>query len=200
LRQPLSNPLRNLVPILLAAVAGTPGVLTAAGLTGAGIVKGTIYDAVKEELLSRGQDEATAEAKAQEAQAYGGKNLDMILAGTVLGMVAGRTGAERLILNRIATKAAAKEAATAGAVRRGFAGAIEEGAPEFVQAAQERLAENIALQREGFDVPTMRGVVGAGALEGITGGVLGGGIGACCAAATYPTTSTNSTARSFAST
>jgi hypothetical protein len=166
------------VPILLAAVAGTPGVLTAAGLTGAGIVKGTIYDAVKEELLSRGQDEATAEAKAQEAQAYGGKNLDMILAGTVLGMVAGRTGAERLILNRIATKAAAKEAAAAGAVRRGFAGAVEEGAPEFVQAAQERLAENIALQREGFDVPTMRGVVGAGALEGLTGGVFGGGIGA----------------------
>jgi hypothetical protein len=174
----LSQAAGSTVPILLAAVAGTPGVLTAAGLTGAGIVKGTIYDAVKEELLSRGQDEATAEAKAQEAQAYGGKNLDMILAGTVLGMVAGRTGAERLILNRIATKAAAKEAATAGAVRRGFAGAIEEGAPEFVQAAQERLAENIALQREGFDVPTMRGVVGAGALEGITGGVLGGGIGA----------------------
>jgi hypothetical protein len=32
--------------------------------------------------------------------------------------------------------------------------------PEAAQAGQEQLAGNIALQREGFDVPTFRGVAG----------------------------------------
>ena len=35
------------------------------------------------------------------------------------------------------------------------------------------MAQNIALQREGFDVPTMRGVVGQGTLEGVAGLGLG---------------------------
>ncbi|NBW19261.1 MAG: hypothetical protein EBR82_65930, partial [Caulobacteraceae bacterium] len=46
------------------------------------------------------------------------------------------------------------------------------------QAGQEQLAENIALQRQGFDVPTMRGVAGQAALEGLAGFGLGAGLGA----------------------
>jgi hypothetical protein len=48
----------------------------------------------------------------------------------------------------------------------------------MAQAGQEQLAQNIALQREGFDVSTLRGVAGAATLEGLAGGALGGGLGA----------------------
>jgi hypothetical protein len=43
----------------------------------------------------------------------------------------------------------------------------------FGQAGQEQLAQNIAAQREGVDVPTMRGVVGQATLEGLAGLGLG---------------------------
>ena len=169
----LSQAAGSTVPILLGAVAGAPGVLVTSAAVGTGLLKGAIYDTVKEELIKTGAPPNVAEDKAQEAQAYGGKNLDMILAGTALGTIAGRTGVERMILNKIIAKEAA-ERGVAGAAARG---AVEEAVPEIIQASQEQLAKNIALQREGFDVPTMRGVVGAGALEGIAGGTLGAGVG-----------------------
>jgi hypothetical protein len=48
---------------------------------------------------------------------------------------------------------------------------------EGLQGGQERLAANIAVGREGFDVEPMRGVVGQATLEGAIGSVLGGGAG-----------------------
>jgi hypothetical protein len=48
--------------------------------------------------------------------------------------------------------------------------------PEALQAGQEQMAANIALQREGFDVATSRGVAGAATSEGLVGGLLGGPI------------------------
>jgi hypothetical protein len=180
----VSEALGTAAPIILGAlsakVLGAGALATSAistgiaGAQGAGLIKGNIYDAVKEAMLDAGDSPVVAEEKAQEAQAYGGKNLDMILAGTALGALAGRTGVEKLILNRLA----GKEAAEKGLLRRVGEGAVTEAAPEFVQAAQEAAATNIALQREGIDVPTMRGVVGQATLEGLAGSALGATAGA----------------------
>ena len=142
-------------------------------LTGAGVVKGTIYETVKEELVRAGTPPDVAEKKAEEAQAYGGENLDMILGGTALGVLAGRTGIERYITGKIAAKEAAKEAAEQGIAKKAIIGGVEEAVPEFLQASQEQLASNVALQRQGFDIPTLRGVVGAGTLEALAGFGLG---------------------------
>lgn len=159
--------------------ATATGVSTGLGATmGAGVVKGTIYSSVKDALMEAGQDEATAEAKAQEAQAYGGENWGSILAGTVLGGVAGRTGVEKMILGRFAAKEGAEQALLPAAGR----GAVTEAVPEAVQAGQEKMAENIALQKfadeTGEEVPLFRGVAGQAALEGLVGGALGAGVGA----------------------
>ena len=185
----------------LSAPASVPAALVATGTAlgvgatmGAGTVKGTIYEETKKALQEAGVDEKKAEETALKAQEYGGKNLDMILAGAGLGAIAGRTGVEKQAINaltkKIATNVAAKEAAEAAVAKTGagtatkkvLAEAGKEAAPEFAQAAQEKLAENIALQRTGeaegiralAETPTMRGVVGAGTLEALAGGVLGG--------------------------
>lgn len=203
-------------PVILATlgtqILGAP-VMVARGLgmalgagMGAGTVKGTIYEETKKALLDAKVPEDQAEARAQLAQSYGGKNLDMILAGTAFGGLTATTGVEKTLVNSMAKRilakagiketteiaaketveAAAKEAAkkTAEAAakktlpRRVATGVVTEAAPEAAQAAQEKVAENIALQREGFDVPTFRGVAGAATLEGMLGGVLGGGVSA----------------------
>lgn len=162
------------------------GLLTGAGM-GAGTVKGTIYEETKKVLTDSGVPEDQAEARAQMAQSYGGKNLDMILAGTALGGLAATTGVEKALIGpltrRILSQAATKEAtetvakeAAKSLPRRALTAGAAEAAPEFAQASQEKLAENIALQREGFDVPTMRGVVGSGTLEALAGAGLGAGV------------------------
>jgi hypothetical protein len=61
--------------------------------------------------------------------------------------------------------------------RSGAAG-VAEAAPEAAQAFQEQVAQNIALQREGFDVPTFRGAVANTTLEGLAGFGIGAPIGA----------------------
>jgi len=176
-----------------AAVAKGVGLGLGAGM-GAGVVKGTIYEETKQALLDAKMPEDQAEARAQLAQSYGGENLDMILAGAALGGLASTTGVEkaltgplaRNILARAGMKEAAKEAAeqgaermaTQGLARRVGTGAVTEAVPEFLQGSQEQLAANLALQREGFDVDTMRGVIGAGTLEGLVGAGMGAGIGA----------------------
>jgi len=71
-----------------AMVAGTGATM------GAGIIKGEIYSAVKEELEQSGMSPEQAEAAAQEAQSYGGENLDQIALGAIIGAVASRTGIE----------------------------------------------------------------------------------------------------------
>ena len=151
-------------------VRGTGALIGAA--MGTGMVKGSIYDAVNQQLLDAGVTEEQAAKAASQAQAYTGDNLGMIGTGGFLGAITGGTGIEPALAG-VVTKGVAKSFAGRMAL-----GAVAEGIPEVAQGGQERLAQNLALQNAGFDVPTMRGVVGAGAYEGLVGGVLGGGIGA----------------------
>jgi hypothetical protein len=154
------------------------------GAMGAGVVKSTIYDVVYEEVLKKTKSEEIAKAKAQEAQSYTGDNWDSILGGTALGTIAGITGIEKNIVGRLSAKKAAQEAGEKAAAevvkttaKKSIAGAAaKEAVPEGAQAGQEQLAANIALQREGFDVPTFRGVAGQIALEGTLSSVLGAGV------------------------
>lgn len=140
---------------------------------GSGAVKGQIYEGVKEALAETGMSPEQVEARAQLAQAYGGENLDMILAGAALGGLASATGIEPILARQAAKsivgRSIAGRAATTG---------VAEAAPEIAQGSQEQLAQNIALQREGFDVDTFRGVAGAGTLEGLAGAGLGATVGA----------------------
>lgn len=189
-------------PAILAGIGtfllGAPAaVTTAAGLgvgalMGSGTVKSSIYDATKQ-ILTEQKDlnlsPKQIEDIAVKAQEYGGKNTDMILAGTILGAIGSSTGAEPIIARGLAQriigktvekeaqqaaiKAVGKEAtetaAKRGIVKQGAVTGTKEFGTEFAQAGQEQLAQNIAQQREGFDVPTMRGVVGQGTLEGLAG-------------------------------
>jgi hypothetical protein len=162
---------------------------------GAGTVKGSIYDATKQILgektkMSPEQIEKTA----IEAQNYEGKNLDQIMLGALITGVGSVTGAEtalaRQLAKGIATTAAQKEAvklatkeATEIAAKRGvIKNAAYTAGKEFLgegaEGGQERMAQNIAQQRLGFDVPTMQGVVGQATLEGMAGlgmGAVSGG-------------------------
>jgi len=152
---------------------------------GAGEAKGSIYEATKEELLNIKVPKDKAEQIAIAAQEYGGKNLDQILLAAGLGAATSATGFEASaikgmttrILSKAAVKetagAAAKEVAEKGVARSIATGIGKESIPELLQGSQIQLAENLALQREGFDVPTMRGVVSQGALEALSGAPLG---------------------------
>ena len=79
---------------------------------------------------------------------------------------------------KTATEEATKKAAERGIVKQGAIAAGTEFATEFPQGGQEQLAQNLALQRQGFDVPTMRGVVSQGTMEGLAGAGMGGAAGA----------------------
>jgi hypothetical protein len=185
---------------LMATLASAPALvgLGVSALTGAvmgaGTVKGAIYEATKQALAENtDMSPKEIEARAVLAQEYGGKNLDQILMGSALGTVGASTGVEPALARQLAkgiatkeaTKAAIKQnaaketalAAERGVVKQGAITAGKELATEFPQGAQEQLAQNIALQREGIDVPTMRGVVGQGTLEGLAGLGMGAATG-----------------------
>ena len=181
------------LPFVGAAVAtGGTGVIpavTLAGLgtaSGVGTIKGAIYDTVYDEFVKNGASEKDAEAAAMRAQEYGGKNMDQIALGGAIGALASATGfppqfARTLGANaakNIAARVTAREAVEVGARRSVLGGAaksaVVEAAPEAVQGGQEQLARNVALQREGFDVDTWRGVAGQAAAEGIASLFLGG--------------------------
>ncbi len=185
------NAVGSVVPTL-AAAALTGGGSAAAQLAaraapmaigavqGAGAVKGGIYEAVEQRHLEAGATPEQAAARASAAQAYDGDNLGSIATGAGLGVLAGSTGAEAAV-RRLASVGAAKQVADASAVgiAKGAAvGAAKEAPMEAVQGGQERLAANLAEQGEGFDTPTMRGVLGQAALEGMAAAPLGGGLGA----------------------
>jgi hypothetical protein len=158
---------------------GVQAVQTATGATmGGGIVKGEIYQAVEQAMLQAGRSPEEAAEAASTAQAYGGENLDQILAGYGLGALATAIGAERLAGRAIAGAAAP----TGGVLRVAGRTALQEALPEAAQGGQEQLARNLAQQREDFNVPTMRGVVGAGALEGLAGLAIGGPAGVAAGA------------------
>ena len=181
------------------AAIGTAATLGIGTLMGAGTVKGAIYDAVKEELSKLpDMPKEEIERRAVLAQEYKGENLDSILGGAVFGAAAGRLGFEgsalRAATARVlgkkaeaeAAEAAAKEkvaeatarAAARGPIRQGARTSAVESGTEFAQGAQEQIAQNIALQREGFDVPTTYGALASGTLEALVGAPLGAAGGA----------------------
>lgn len=162
--------------VLGAGALGMSAIGTGVGAgMGAGSAKGGIYEEVKAALKESGVDDAKAEQVAIEAQKYGGKNMDQILLSAGLGGLAGRFGLESSA-RRMLTGAVGKEAGK-GAAREIAEGAtrtaVTESVPELLQGSQEQVAKNIALQREGFDVSTMRGVAGSGTLEALAGAGLG---------------------------
>ena len=169
---------------LLGSAAGAPAIAVGTGLgvlTGVGVTKDAIYDAVYQELVSAGVPESEAEAAAKEAQAYGGENLDNIGLGGFLGGVAARFGLEKTVLGNIGRnlaqdipEEAIEEAARRGVIAEASRAAIAEAIPEALQGGQEQFSRNVALQREGFDVPTGRGVATAATLEGAVGAPVGG--------------------------
>lgn len=164
-----------------------------------GLVKGAIYDAVKEELEKTDMPKSQIEARARLAQEYGGENLDLILIGGALGGLSSFKGLEgaalRSAVARVSGKAAAAEAAEAaakekaaqataqvaarGPLRQAGRVGFQEAATEFPQEAFESaVAPNVALQREGYDVPTFQGALASGFLGMLTGAPLGAGFGA----------------------
>lgn len=180
----LSQAFGTIAPVVVGGLAGgalrigaaATGAATGSAM-GAGSIKSGIYDAVKEELSKTGMPPDQIEKRAILAQEYGGENLDQILLGAGIGGLSAVTGAEALLIpgmvKNIAAKAAAKST-TARAVGTGF----KEFGTEGLQGSQQQVAQNIALQREGYDVPTFRGAVGAGTMEGLAGFGLGAGVGA----------------------
>jgi hypothetical protein len=181
------------VPFVAAGVAtggtGVVPIATMAGLgtaSGVGTIKGAVYDAVYDEFVKGGASKKDAEAAAERAQEYGGKNMDQIALGGAIGALASATGfppqfARTLGANaakNVAARVAAREAVEVGARRNVLGGAaksaVVEAVPEAVQGGQEQLSQNLALQREGFDVDTWKGVAGQAASEGIASLFLGG--------------------------
>jgi len=130
---------------------------------GAGAVKGAIYDGVLQAEMEAGADPELARKKAEGAQSYFGGNFDQIALGGGLGYAAGRFGVEPLLFS------AGRKAAAPGIAQRVAAATLTESLPEAAQGGQERLAQNIALQREGYDVDTFKGVAGAATQEALTG-------------------------------
>ena len=192
----IANALGTSAPAILASLGtlltgGAPLVVGAAGvgtgaIMGAGVVKGSIYDATKQILGEKTEmTPAQIEKTAIKAQEYKGENLDQIMLGALITGVGSVTGAEtalaRQLAKGIATTVAQKEAvklatreATERAAKLGVAkNAAYTAGKEFLgegaEGGQEQLAQNIAQQRLGFDVPTMRGVIGQGTLEGLAG-------------------------------
>jgi hypothetical protein len=130
---------------------------------GAGAVKGSIYDGVLKAEIEAGADPEVAKKKADAAQSYFGGNFDQIALGAGLGYVAGSKGVEEFF-----TKAG-RDSAARGVTRRVGETVLKESLPEAAQGGQERVAQNVALQREGYDVGTFTGAAGAATQEALTG-------------------------------
>jgi len=158
------------VPTMAAAMfGGLPAAAVLGSGIGAGAVKQSIYERIEQEALKAGQTPEQAAVAASAAQAYTGESADQIALGTGLGLAAGGTGLERVL--------GGGASAIKNIVGRVAAGTAAEALPEAVQGGQERLAANLAAQREGFGGETWTGVVGQGVTEGLasTGpGAVGG--------------------------
>jgi hypothetical protein len=167
------------VPFALATASGA-GLPAAAALgiaSGVGTVKGSVSEAVYNRAREAGVSEEQAKLMAEEAQAYGGENLDMIALGGALGGIASATGLDKQLGRAIAKRAVedvVENQVERGLIRRGVTGFGAEALPEAAQAGQERFAQNIAQQRAGYETDLTAGVAGAAAFEGLAGGVLGG--------------------------
>lgn len=179
----LANVTGSAIPFAAAAAsgAGLPVIGALGAASGVGTIKGSISDAVYARAKEAGASEEQAKAMAEEAQAYGGENLDQVALGGALGAIAGATGFDKVLGRAIAKNAvkdviesAVEKEATRGLARRMVTGAGAEAIPEAAQAGQERFAQNIAQQRAGYETDLMAGVAGQAAFEGLAGGVLGG--------------------------
>jgi hypothetical protein len=176
------NAIGSTAPTLLTAFIPGLGQANAARLVvqgavgaaqGAGAVKGSIYEAVSKKLIEGGMSPSEAAKVAAGAQAYDSQNGGQIAGGAILGAIAGSSGAEA-----VAAKIVGKTGGAPGLARRVATTGGTETVTEAGQGGQERMAANVALQNEGFDVPTMQGVAGQAAIEGAAGGIMGGGLGA----------------------
>ena len=139
---------------------------------GAGAVKGAIYEGVYRAERKDGVSEDEAKEKATAAQDYFGQNIDQILVGAGAGYVSGRFGAERLLTPGAAAKA---EGSMLGRVGTALATDVP---TEAFQGGQEQFAQNLALQREGRDVPLFQGVAAQATQEGLMGALGSGPIAA----------------------
>ena len=108
---------------------------------GAGTIKGTIYDNVKDELVKSGMSEREAEEKASKAQSYLGENFLDIAAGAGLGAFGAKYGVEELL----AQKLAAREVTKKGMARRIIEAGAAEAPMEGLQAGQEQLSVKVPL-------------------------------------------------------
>jgi hypothetical protein len=143
----------------------------------AGSIKGDIYQSVRDYSREQGLSEVEADRAATEAQSYGGKNLDLILTNAGIGALAASTGAER-IATRILTgrgKDVTKKTIGEFLKQGAMAGGVE-ALTEGTQEAAEQISQNIALQREGKDVPTFQNVPQVATMGAVAGGVIGGGL------------------------
>ena len=138
---------------------------------GAGAVKGSIYDGVRDELVKSGMNPKEAEAKAAKAQEYLGGNLLDIAGGAALGGFGARYGVEPLLQKGATSKLSSSLIPRAGKA------AIAEAPLEGAQAAQEQVAVNRALQQAGFDVDTFKGAAGAAARDAAVGALTGAAVG-----------------------
>jgi hypothetical protein len=184
-----ANTLGYMVPQLVFGVAGKAAQLSKAaqvGLTigtgfaqGVGMGKGNIYQGTKDYLREQGVPEDQVETLASQAQEYGGKNLDQILLSGGLNALAASTGAEAIL-----TRVLSKQGKDVGEdiIKGILKGAGAEAPIEGVQSAQEAIAPNIALQREGFNVPTFQGAIESATTGIVAGGLIGGAAGAIEAA------------------
>jgi hypothetical protein len=179
--QSLAQGLGSIVPYVGTGIIG--GIAKLGGATvkaintvlgtaqGAGAVKGSIYDGVRNELINTGMDPKEAEAKAIKAQEYLGGNLLDIIGGAALGGVGARVGVENLLTPGAAAKLDARLLSRAGKA------ALAEAPLEGAQAGQEQIAVNRALQQAGFDVDTFKGAAGAAARDAAVGALTGAAVG-----------------------
>ena len=159
-------------PAAVAARFAAPLALGAA--QGAGGVKASIYDEVKQRALQEGRTEAEAEQLAVRAQEYSGSSGGQIALGAGLGAWAGKSGLEGAA-QRLVYGTGGK--AAGGMASRVAMGAVAEGIPEALQGGQEKFASNVAQTNAGFPTESMGGVVANATMEGLAGHVMGGAMG-----------------------
>ena len=181
----MAQSLGTMAPIVATGVAGKAlglgarGVQVAQAVAGSGMQAGTVKDEIyqntKQFLMQRGKSEEEADKVALEAQSYGGQNLDQILLSAGLGALDAVSGVES-ILGKTISKTGRE--VTGGVIVNALKTGVKEAIPEALQGGQEPLAKNIALQRQGYNVPTMRGVLAQGTMEGLAGFAAGAPVGA----------------------
>lgn len=179
--QALAQGLGSIVPYVGTGVIG--GIAKLGGATiravntvigaaqGAGTVKGSVYDGVKDELIANGMGEKEAKDKASKAQEYLGSNFLDIVGGAALGAAGARYGVENLLTPGTAAKLDSKLIPRIGKAM------LAEAPLEGLQGGQEQLAINRALIDEGFKREAMEGVYGATVRDAVIGAMTAGVIG-----------------------